>query len=205
MPRDPYKRVDILASSRQVRVEIDGVTVAESDQPRISVRDRAAAALLPAAERPADGPAAAVGHEHALPVQGHGELLVGRHRHPGAQGRGLDLPDAVAREPEGRRARLLLQRAGRHRTSTASALPRPKSPFLPSQCSAGRGVLRVAQYPQDVAAGELAAVVGAPAAVEQLGEQQPGSRTRRSSPTGRLAGLRRSRRRSRRGRCRRRS
>jgi uncharacterized protein (DUF427 family) len=34
-PRDPYKRVDILASSRRVRVEIDGVTVAESSQPRI--------------------------------------------------------------------------------------------------------------------------------------------------------------------------
>jgi uncharacterized protein (DUF427 family) len=34
-PRDPYKRVDILASSRRVRVEIDGVTVAESDQPRL--------------------------------------------------------------------------------------------------------------------------------------------------------------------------
>jgi uncharacterized protein (DUF427 family) len=34
-PRDPYKRVDILASSRHVRVEIDGVTVADSPQPRI--------------------------------------------------------------------------------------------------------------------------------------------------------------------------
>jgi uncharacterized protein (DUF427 family) len=34
-PRDPYKRVDILASSRRVRVELDGVTVAESDQPRL--------------------------------------------------------------------------------------------------------------------------------------------------------------------------
>ncbi len=34
-PRDPYKRVDILASSRHVRVEVDGVTVAESAQPRI--------------------------------------------------------------------------------------------------------------------------------------------------------------------------
>jgi uncharacterized protein (DUF427 family) len=34
-PRDPYKRVDILASSRLVRVEIDGVMVAESDQPRL--------------------------------------------------------------------------------------------------------------------------------------------------------------------------
>ena len=34
-PRDPYTRVDILASSRHVRVEVDGVTVADSGQPRI--------------------------------------------------------------------------------------------------------------------------------------------------------------------------
>src|SRR5580698_1535594 len=34
-PRDPYKRVDILASSRLVRVEIDGITVADSTRPHI--------------------------------------------------------------------------------------------------------------------------------------------------------------------------
>jgi uncharacterized protein (DUF427 family) len=34
-PRDPYKRVDVLHSSRQVRVVVDGVTVAESRQPRL--------------------------------------------------------------------------------------------------------------------------------------------------------------------------
>jgi len=34
-PRDPYTRVDILGSSRHIRIEIDGVTVAESRQPRI--------------------------------------------------------------------------------------------------------------------------------------------------------------------------
>ncbi|MQY24563.1 hypothetical protein NRB56_01110 [Nocardia sp. RB56] len=34
-PRDPYHRVDILASSRHVRVEIEGRTVAESRSPRI--------------------------------------------------------------------------------------------------------------------------------------------------------------------------
>ncbi|MGI5221740.1 DUF427 domain-containing protein [Nocardia sp. CA-290969] len=34
-PRDPYSRVDILASSRHIRVEIDGVTVADSRNPRI--------------------------------------------------------------------------------------------------------------------------------------------------------------------------
>jgi uncharacterized protein (DUF427 family) len=34
-PRDPYTRIDILASSLPVRIELDGVTVAESSQPRI--------------------------------------------------------------------------------------------------------------------------------------------------------------------------
>ena len=34
-PRDPHKRVDILASSRHVRVELDGVTVADSARPVI--------------------------------------------------------------------------------------------------------------------------------------------------------------------------
>jgi uncharacterized protein (DUF427 family) len=34
-PRDPYTRVDILASSRHVRVAVDGITLADSRQPRI--------------------------------------------------------------------------------------------------------------------------------------------------------------------------
>lgn len=34
-PRDPFTRVDILASSRHIRVEVDGVVVAESRQPRL--------------------------------------------------------------------------------------------------------------------------------------------------------------------------
>lgn len=34
-PRDPYTRVDILSSSRHVRVAVDGVTVAESNRPTI--------------------------------------------------------------------------------------------------------------------------------------------------------------------------
>jgi uncharacterized protein (DUF427 family) len=34
-PRDPHKRVDILRSSRHVRVEVDGVTVAESGNPTL--------------------------------------------------------------------------------------------------------------------------------------------------------------------------
>ncbi len=34
-PRDPFSRVDILQSSRHIRVEIDGVVVADSHQPRL--------------------------------------------------------------------------------------------------------------------------------------------------------------------------
>lgn len=34
-PRNPYTRVDILASSRHVQVVVDGVTVAESSRPRL--------------------------------------------------------------------------------------------------------------------------------------------------------------------------
>ena len=34
-PRDPYTRVDVLPSSRHVRVEVDGVTIAESTTPRL--------------------------------------------------------------------------------------------------------------------------------------------------------------------------
>ncbi|WP_067467096.1 DUF427 domain-containing protein [Actinomadura macra] len=34
-PRSPYTRVDVLPSSRHVRVEVDGVTVAESSSPRL--------------------------------------------------------------------------------------------------------------------------------------------------------------------------
>jgi len=34
-PRDPYTRVDILPSSRHVRVEVDGVTIAETSKPTL--------------------------------------------------------------------------------------------------------------------------------------------------------------------------
>ena len=34
-PRDPYTRVDVLGSTRHVEIRIDGVTIADSHQPRI--------------------------------------------------------------------------------------------------------------------------------------------------------------------------
>ena len=87
-PRDPYNRVDILASSRHVRVEIDGVTVADSRQPRILFETGLPPRYyLPLTDlrmdllRPSDT-------ADPLPVQGHGQLLVGGHR---AGGRTRDI------------------------------------------------------------------------------------------------------------------
>jgi uncharacterized protein (DUF427 family) len=34
-PRDPYRRVDVLESSRHIDISIDGVTVASTDRPRL--------------------------------------------------------------------------------------------------------------------------------------------------------------------------
>jgi uncharacterized protein (DUF427 family) len=39
-PRDPYTRVDVLASSRHVRVDVGGITVAESASPRLLFETR---------------------------------------------------------------------------------------------------------------------------------------------------------------------
>ena len=38
--RDPYTRIDILSSSRHVRVEVDGVTIAESSRPTLLFETR---------------------------------------------------------------------------------------------------------------------------------------------------------------------
>ena len=34
-PRDPYTRIDILSSSRHIRIEVDGVTIAETSKPTL--------------------------------------------------------------------------------------------------------------------------------------------------------------------------
>jgi len=93
-PRSPYSRVDILASSRHVVVELDGHTLADSHQPRILLR-RAATSLLPAAHRPVGGAPAAVVHGDPLPLQGsatYWSIEWGN----APRGPGLDLPDAAA-------------------------------------------------------------------------------------------------------------
>ncbi len=77
--RDPHTRVDILASSRHVRIEMDGVTVADSRSPRILFETGLPPRYyLPLSDirtellRPSDS-------ADALPVQRCGRLLVGRY------------------------------------------------------------------------------------------------------------------------------
>ena len=45
-PRNPYTRVDALRSTRTVRIELDGVVLAESSSPVHGLRDRPADPLL---------------------------------------------------------------------------------------------------------------------------------------------------------------
>ena len=110
-PRDPYHRVDVLQSSRNVRVEIGGQTVAESSQPSLLVRDRTADPLLPARRRRPHGPARADRDVVGVSVQGDRVVLEieGRRLRPR---RGLVVPGPDCRVSEDPRFDRVFQRAG---------------------------------------------------------------------------------------------
>ena len=112
-PRDPYTRVDILASSRHVRIEVGGATVAESASPRLLFETGLPVRYyLPKTARPARS---ADPHRDrvALPVQGPGGVVVGAGAGRRPRGPRVGVPHAAAREPEDRRAGRLLRREGR--------------------------------------------------------------------------------------------
>ena len=75
-PRDPYHRVDVIPTSRHIKISLDGEVLAESDAGDGAVRVEPADALVPAA-RGRVRRARADRHRHPLPVQGHGQLLRG--------------------------------------------------------------------------------------------------------------------------------
>ncbi len=77
-PRDPYSRVDILDSSRHIRVVVNGTTVAESNHPKLLFETEPPDAVLPAKGRCAHGPARSDRDRVALPLQGSGPVLVDR-------------------------------------------------------------------------------------------------------------------------------
>ncbi len=120
-PRNPYARVDALRSTRPVRIELDGVVLAESPSPVMVFEtglptryyvDRTAVRFEHLE------PSATV---HGVPVQGPDQrVLVGadrRHAAPGPR-MGLRLPHPCA--PADRRAGRLLQREGRRRARRCS-------------------------------------------------------------------------------------
>ena len=112
-PRDPYKRVDILASSRHVRVEVDGVTVADSVRPHILFETGLPPRYyLPLSDIRTDllTPSDTSSHCPYKGTAGYWSVDAGHGAHPDLV---VDLPHAVAREPEDRRPGLLLQREGR--------------------------------------------------------------------------------------------
>ena len=129
-PRQPYSRVDILASSRRVQVMVDGVELADSSRPHILFETGLPPRYyLPLADvrtellTPSDAC-------HPVPVQGHGHVLVGPGRRPPVRRLRLDVPQPAGRERQGRRAGLLLQREGRpdRRRRAAGAPEDPRSP-----------------------------------------------------------------------------
>ena len=81
-PRDPYKRVDVLPTSRSVRIEIDGAVVAESNSARILFETGLPAryylpptdvdtTLLRASETKTECPYKGVASYHDVIVDGH--------------------------------------------------------------------------------------------------------------------------------------
>lgn len=92
-PREPYKRVDALRSTRHVRVEIDGTVVADTHAPVLLLETRLPVRYyIPPRGRP-PGPLHPHRPAHRLPLQGHCRVLVpdGRRRRPSGE-RGLELP-----------------------------------------------------------------------------------------------------------------
>jgi len=69
-PRDPYTRIDVLRSSRHVRVRVAGTLVADSTRPPDAVCERSAGAVLPAPRGHAHRSAAAQRHHPRCPYKG---------------------------------------------------------------------------------------------------------------------------------------
>ena len=108
--RDPYTRIDILPSSRHVRIELDGVTIAESTSPRLLFETGLPARYYlprPHVRMELLETTATVSH---CPYKGQAEWWSVRT----GDGVHVDLawsyPDPAAREPEDRRTGQLLQR-----------------------------------------------------------------------------------------------
>ncbi len=112
-PRDPYTRVDILASSRHVRIEVGGATVAESASPRLLFETGLPVRYyLPRPHVRLDLliPTETVSH---CPYKGRAEWWSVRAPDGVHEDLAWVVPHPAAREPEDRRADRVLRREGR--------------------------------------------------------------------------------------------
>ena len=115
-PRNPYTRVDALRSTRHVRIELDGVVLAESSSPVMVFETGLPTRYYLNRTEVNFAHLVADRHRHVVSVQGNDErLLVGaRRRRAAPRPRvGLRLPDPPAAAD--RRTDRLLQREGRRR------------------------------------------------------------------------------------------
>jgi len=79
-PHDPFGRIDVLRSSRHVRIELDGRLLAESSRPMLLFETLLPGAVL-SASRGRGRPARTQRHGDLLRIQGPGVLLL-RARRP---------------------------------------------------------------------------------------------------------------------------
>ena len=128
-PRDPYTRVDIMASSRHVRVEVDGVTVADSTSPRLLFETGLPVRYyLPKPHVRMDllMPSDTVSH---CPYKGEAEWWSVRAGDRVHEDLAWSYRTAAAREPEDRRPGQLLQREGRRLRRRRAVRQRPITKF----------------------------------------------------------------------------
>ena len=111
-PRDPHHRVDVLRSSRHVRVHIDGVLVADSARPCLLFETGMPTRYyLPRADVHMERLSRTETHTQC-PYKGIASYLRRDGRRAQARRRRLELRDACPRVPEDRAARVLLRREG---------------------------------------------------------------------------------------------
>ena len=126
-PRDPFHRIDVRQSSRRVRLEHEGVVLADSDRGRWLFEGTFPMVryYLPPSDvrvelRPSD-------LHTTCAYKGHATHYTAVARRPGAGEHRLELRGSAARRGRGRRAGLLLPGAagpaGRRRTRRAGAHP----------------------------------------------------------------------------------
>jgi len=100
--RDVRHRVDVLNSSRHVRVIVDGEVVADSHRPRLLFETGLATRYLPARMDVRMDLLSQSGHRHPVPVQGPKRPLQPRPRRPNETRYGLELSLPI---PECRRSK----------------------------------------------------------------------------------------------------